>query len=346
MDDFSDIQNRKDGHLKLALEADSQSAAPTGLDRVQLTHQALPEQALADVSTTTSFMGRDISLPLMIGAMTGGSAKGDAINCLLARLAAKHQIPLAVGSQRAALEAGKSPDLRKQAGDALLISNLGGLQLAETGGVDLARRAVDTLQADALAIHLNPLQEAVQPEGGGDWRGVLSAIEETVTALPCPVMVKEVGAGLSRRVIEQLYAVGVRYVDVAGRGGTNWTRIEQKRLPASAAGTYDPFLEWGIPTLEAVQQAHASRGRLKDMTLIASGGIRHGLDIVRALWLGADMTAAAGPFLHAVMDKPEALAEAHFDALMQQWQTQMRLAMFLTGVSGVQAIPQIDGTIA
>lgn len=345
MNGFSEIQNRKDGHLRLALEADSQSITPTGLDRVRLIHNALPEQALAQVSTKTVFMGRDISLPLMIGAMTGGSEKGDAVNRLLAQLAAKHQIPLAVGSQRAALEQGAVSDLREHAGDALLISNLGGLQLADIDGIDLARRAVDSLQADALAVHLNPLQEAVQPEGGSDWRGVLSAIAEAVEVLPCPVMVKEVGAGLSRRVIEQLHGVGVKYVDVAGHGGTNWTRIEQKRLPGDMAGTYDPFLEWGIPTLEAIQQAHASRGRLKGMTLIASGGIRHGLDIVRALWLGADMTAAASPFLHAVMDKSENDAVTGFDALIEQWRTQMRLAMFLTGVSGVQAIPQIDGSV-
>ncbi len=342
------IKARKDSHLDLAFNPALQSANPTGFDRVLLTHQALPEMAMHDVDISAQFLGKPVSMPLLIGAMTGGTPRGEAINRHLAHMAQRHGLPLAVGSQRAAIMQGQGSDLRDFAKTVPLIANIGGLQLLEKNGLDMAQAAVDMLQADALFIHLNPLQEAVQPEGGQNWQGLKAAIHALVQNLSCPVMVKEVGAGLSAYVVEQLYACGVRYFDVAGLGGTNWTQIEQARLSPAQAEIYAPFAEWGISTVDAVQAIHAGRGRFKDMTLIASGGVRHGLDVVKAIWLGADLCAAAYPFLQTVMNRPEtdeaAISEA-LDDMVARWQTQIRLALFLSGAKTIASIPQIDGKV-
>ena len=342
------IKARKDSHLDLAFNPALQSTKPTGFDRVFLTHQALPEMAMADVDMSAQLLDKPISMPLLIGAMTGGTPRGEAINRHLAQMAQRHGLPLAVGSQRAAIMQGQSSDLRDYAETVPLIANIGGLQLLEKDGLEMAQAAVDMLQADALFIHLNPLQEAVQPEGGQNWYGLKAAIHALVQTLPCPVMVKEVGAGLSAYVVEQLYDCGVRYFDVAGLGGTNWTQIEQARLSPAEAEIYAPFAEWGIATVDGVKAIHAVRGRFKDMTLIASGGVRHGLDVVKAIWLGADLCAAAYPFLQAVMNQPEtddAAIRQALDDMVTKWQMQIRLALFLTGAKTIAAIPQIEGRV-
>ena len=208
-----------------------------------------------------------------------------------------------------------------------LIGNLGGVQLAASGGIDLARRAVADIGADAIFIHLNPLQEAVQPEGETDWRGVLGAIETVVGVLEVPVMVKEVGAGIGPDVAQRLFDAGVHAVDIAGLGGTNWTRIEAARREDAAL--FEPFLDWGLPTVDALR---AVRTACPNARLIASGGVENGLDAAKALWLGAALVSMAGPVLRALTGDgrgaPDGAAAVH---VIERWKSQLRLALFLTG---------------
>ncbi|MEK9961130.1 MAG: type 2 isopentenyl-diphosphate Delta-isomerase [Rhodobiaceae bacterium] len=333
---------RKDAHLALAASDLARSGVDAGFDRVRLDHCALPECDLATIDITTTCLGRPVSAPLFIGAMTGGTAHADAINLALATIAEAAGIALAVGSQRASLEAGRSQAaMRDKAPSVPLIGNLGGVQLAMPGGIDLAKRAVADLQADAIFIHLNPLQEAVQPEGQTDWRQVLGAIAATVRELEVPVMVKEVGAGIGPDVARRLFDVGVHAVDIAGLGGTNWTRIEAARR--SDASLFDPFLDWGLPTVEALQ---AVRTACPNGRLIASGGIRHGLDVARSLWLGAALASMAGPVLRALtVDGVQAPDPAAAMDVIERCKDQLSLALFLTGAPDLAGLAGVAGQV-
>ena len=339
----SGASKRKDAHLALAASGLAMSGIDAGFDRVRLHHCALPECDLAAIDISTSCLGRPVTAPLFIGSMTGGTTHADAINLALAGIAEEAGIALAVGSQRASLEAGQSQAaMRERAPSVPLIGNLGGIQLAMPGGIDLAKRAVEDLQADAIFIHLNPLQEAAQPEGQTDWRYVLAAIGNAVRELGVPVMVKEVGAGIGPDVARRLFDVGVHAVDVAGLGGTNWTRIEAARRADPAP--FEPFLDWGLPTVEALQivRAGCPNGRL-----IASGGIRHGLDVAKALWLGAALASMAGPVLRALTtDGVQAPNPDAAMALMKDCKDQIRLALFLTGAQDLPALASVSGRVA
>ena len=335
--------DRKDTHLALAADRLALSGVSAGFERVRLEHCALPECSLAEVRLATGCLGRQVTAPLFIGSMTGGTSRADAINEALAETAEAAGVALAVGSQRASLESGRSQAvLRRRAPSVPLIGNLGGVQLARQGGIDLARRAVDDLEADAIFIHLNPLQEAAQPEGETDWRGVLAAIERLVGTLDVPVMVKEVGAGIGPDVARLLFDVGVHAVDIAGLGGTNWTRIEVARR--TEAAMFAPFLDWGLPTVDALRAVHSAcpNGRL-----IASGGIADGLDAAKALWLGAALVSMAGPVLRALTGDgrgtPDAAAAAEVITL---WKDQLRLAMFLTGAADLPTFAGKPGHVS
>ena len=334
--------DRKDAHLALAASDLALSGVDAGFDRIRLEHCALPECDLASIDIATGCLGRAVAAPLFIGAMTGGTAHADAINISLAETAEEARIALAVGSQRASIEAGRSQSaLRDHAPSVPLIGNLGGVQLAASGGIDLAKRAVDDLQADAIFIHLNPLQEAVQPEGQTDWRHVLSALEAAVRGLEVPVMVKEVGAGIGPDVAKRLFEVGVHAVDVAGLGGTNWTRIEAARRDDAAV--FDPFLDWGLPTVDALR---AVRAACPNGRLIASGGVRHGLDAAKALWLGAALVSMAGPVLRALTTDGVQAPDPH-SALqaIDLYKYQLRLALFLTGAPDLATFAGVPGFI-
>lgn len=280
-------------------------------------------------------------MPLMIGAMTGGTERADQLNLHLAEAANAAGIAMGVGSQRAGLEEGGATRLRHVAPDIPLIGNLGGVQLASPGGLELALRAAESIEADAMAIHINPLQEIVQPEGDHDWNGVEDAIRHLVDRLDCPVIVKEVGAGISASVAMRLVAAGVRYIDCAGLGGTNWTRIEASRRTEDAA-VFAPFLDWGIPTVESLL---AIRAADPSVQMIASGGVRHGLDAAKAIWLGADMVAAAGQFLRVAEDAEGNPTPERINAALMDWQAQLRVAMFLTGSADLAALRRAEGQI-
>lgn len=333
---------RKDAHLDLAKQPALQAQITHPLDAITLTHHALPDLNLGDINTTTSFCGHRLASPFYIGAMTGGTDRADSINHALAEVAADKNIALALGSQRASLSQNRSQKALRIAHPKLaLIGNLGVTQLAAPGGHDMAMRAIDDIQATAMAIHLNPLQEAAQPEGDHDWRGTTDALARFIADSPVPVIVKEVGAGISANLAKTLDAMGAAYIDVAGLGGTNWTRIEVARhAPDSHDNNrqnalFAPFLDWGIDTLTALT---STRAALPQARLIASGGIRHGLDGAKCLALGADMVCAAGPFLKALEDETGALNQANLASAIDGWHEQLRLACFLTNSASVSEL--------
>ena len=330
---------RKDAHLDLALDHGTRSGGENGFDRISLTHCALPEVSLSAIDLSTEFLGYQLKAPLMIGAMTGGTKRADQINHALADVAEAQSIALAVGSQRAALEAGQTARrLRDLAPHVPVIGNLGGIQLAQSGGLDLARAAIDDLQADAIAIHLNPLQEAVQPEGETDWTGVISAIAVLVKNVATPVIVKEVGAGINAVLAAELFDIGVAAVDVAGFGGTNWARIEAARRDGDAK-LFAPFFDWGMPTVDCLRTVcHAC----PDLLVIASGGVRHGLDAAKAIRLGAVMVSAAGAMLaHLVVGNGD-LDTVKLEDFVTDWKQQMALTLFLTGAPNLAAFGGVD----
>ncbi len=326
----NNIERRKSEHLDLA-KSDAAQNISSKFSSFSLVHQALPQVNMSDINLSAKLFDRVFPAPLMVGAMTGGTQRGDKLNLALAEVAQIYDIPLALGSQRASLQARQSQsELRRMAPLSYLIANIGALQLAQPGGFDLAKRAIDDIQANAIAIHLNPLQEAIQPEGGSDWSGVPDAIANFIAQAPVPVCIKEVGAGISAQTARRLYELGGRHIEIAGRGGTNWAAIEQARVARDRQADYTPFLSWGIDTVDALKALQPCRESMPDCALIASGGIRNGLDVAKAIRLGADFTAAAYPFLTAGLDQSHSQAVDRLCLLIESWLKQLRLAMFLT----------------
>lgn len=332
------IEARKSDHLDIVLApALAARRAPNGFDRIVFEHVALPEIALADVDLSTSFLGRRLKAPLLISSMTGGPERSARINAHLAEAAETLGIAFAVGSQRIALEGrgsgGLDRSLRALAPSIPILGNIGAAQLALGYGPDAARRAVEMIDADALIVHLNPLQEAVQAGGDTDWRGVLAAIEGLARALTVPVVVKEVGAGLSGRLARRLVDAGVQAIDVAGAGGTSWAAVEAER--AADAGTRETalvFSDWGIPTPRAIVDVRAA---CPDTVVIGSGGVRNGLDAARAIRLGADLAGQAAASLPHAERSAEAVVD-HFRQIIQQ----LRIACFCTGSADLAALRQ------
>ena len=327
---MTDISQRKADHINLALQAEHQAATSAGFDRMQFEHNSLPELLFSEVDCSTVFLNEYCSAPLIIGAMTGGCEHGETINRHLAEAAEKTQIPMALGSQRGALQNGLVQDLRRWAPKAILLGNIGGTQLQQHG-VEFAQRAVDSVQANAMVIHLNPLQELVQPEGDRDWRGVLDAIEECCATLSVPVIIKEVGSGIGPSSAQRLIDVGVSWIEIAGRGGTSWASIESARIEQTREQQIvAPFLDWGMDTAQLIPRV---RSQSSQLGLIASGGLRNGLDIARSLRLGANMSAMAQPFLQPALESTEAVIEK-----IEIFREQLRWAMFLTGSKSLKKL--------
>lgn len=320
---------RKMDHVRLALSDPEADRAKGYFDCIRLSHRALPELDLEEIDTSVELLGRRLSFPLIIGAMTGGSSRRlRQINENLARAAQQCGVGLAVGSQRVMFteeEALASFRLRELAPDALLLANLGAVQLNLGFGVPECRRAVEVLSADGLCLHLNPLQEAVQPEGECRFAGLVERIGQVAAELSVPLIIKEVGCGLDVRDVELLADHGVRYFDVAGSGGTSWSRIEHQRQPR--LGGHDVgliFQDWGIPTPLALMRLRHLRSRV---VLIASGGIRTGVDMVKAMVLGATACAVALPFLKAACSSVDAVVN-----LIEALRREFRLAQFLLAI--------------
>ncbi|WP_062229482.1 type 2 isopentenyl-diphosphate Delta-isomerase [Aureimonas frigidaquae] len=329
------IGDRKTEHLDLVLSGVGDASVSSGLHSVRFEHVALPELDMDAIDLSTRFLGRRLAAPILISSMTGGPARAGRINARLAEAAQHLGLALGVGSQRIALEgradSGLSATLRRLAPDVPLLANIGAVQLVAGFSIDEARRAVDMLEADALILHLNPLQEAIQPGGNRDFRGVLSAIEATARALPVPIVAKEVGAGLSGPVAARLAAAGVSVIDVAGSGGTSFAAIEaSRRGDAAGRQAAAAFADWGIPTAQAVRDV---RRACPDICLIGSGGVRNGLDVARVLRLGADLAGQAAAGL-AAADRSTEDVVAHFASVIEQ----LRIACFCTGSADLAAL--------
>ena len=333
---MANIGARKSEHLDIVLNGDvGAHASTTGFNAIQFEHAAAPEINLDAIDLSTTFLTRRLSAPFLISSMTGGPERAQAINQSLAQAAQHLGIAFAVGSQRIAVEGGPSggftADLRRAAPDVPILANLGAAQIRSAQGLNNARRAIGMIDADALIIHLNPLQEAVQPGGDRDWSGVLASIERTVKALPVPVVVKEVGCGLSAPLAQQLVNIGVHTLDVAGCGGTSWAAVEAERAetPRQRAVAM-AFRDWGIPTATAIAAARAACPRA---TIIASGGIKTGIDAAKSIRLGADLCGLAAAILASALKGPEAVIE-QFEIAIEQ----LRIACFCTGSIDLAAL--------
>jgi isopentenyl-diphosphate delta-isomerase len=315
---------RKADHLRIASGAGVAHAGGTGLEGVRLRHRALPERDLADVSLETALLGAQLGAPLVVSAMTGGTEEAGVINARLARAACEHGLAVVLGSGRALLEdPSLLPTYRSADRPPLLLGNLGAAQIRLDDAPARAERLVELLEADGLTVHLNAIQEAVQPEGEPRFAGVVAGIAAVAAHLaPLPVLVKEVGFGMDAADVALLRDAGVAAIDVAGAGGTNWALVEGGR-DERAAEVGAAFADWGVPTAAALAEAHAAA---PDLPLVASGGLRDGVDAAKALALGATAAGLARPFLLAA--RADAATETAATLIRQ-----LRVAVWATGAA-------------
>ena len=325
---MTNTQTRKADHLRICLEDDVQFRNLTnGLDKYRFEHYCLPELDLSEVNLSTEFLNKTLNAPILISSMTGGTDKAKTINCRLAIAAQKHGLAMGVGSQRIAVE---NPDtahtfaVRSLAPDAMLFANLGAVQLNYTYGLEQCLRVVEILEADALILHLNPLQECIQPNGDTKFKGLLAKIKQLCQQIDVPVIAKEVGNGISAKMATQLIDAGVAVIDVAGAGGTSWAKVESQRAENNLQRRLGKtFADWGISTADCIVQI---RQHYQDLPLIASGGLRDGMEAAKAIALGADLAGLAFPFLQAASESETAL-----DELIELLIAEIKTVLFCTG---------------
>ncbi|NQZ31270.1 MAG: type 2 isopentenyl-diphosphate Delta-isomerase [Oceanospirillaceae bacterium] len=333
--------DRKIEHIDVIQKDSLTDRGGNHFDAVRLTHRALPELALSEVDSSCVFLGKTLSFPLLISSMTGGDHPLiRQINQHLAEAAEQCQVALAVGSQRVMFshaQARESFKLRQYAPSTVLLGNLGAVQLNKGFGLEQARAAIDVLAADGLYLHLNPLQEAIQLEGDTDFSNLSEKIQHIAQGLDKPVLLKEVGSGFSVQDFEKGLAAGIKYFDVAGRGGTSWSRIEHHRNQSTAQqqGTNSNdlglcFQDWGIDTVTSLKMLNPY---LNKATLISSGGLRNGIDMIKSVILGASICGMAAPFLKPAMQSTEAVV-AEIERLRREFNT----AMFLLGMKDINSL--------
>ncbi|QCU90669.1 type 2 isopentenyl-diphosphate Delta-isomerase [Thiomicrorhabdus sediminis] len=319
------VNRRKQDHIDAVLNDPLVERGNSGFESIRLQHRALPELDFARLDSSVRFLHKQLDLPLLIASMTGGSGENlQHINRHLAEAAQQAGIAMAVGSQRAMIldkAAQASFDIRRYAPDIPLIANLGAVQLNYGFGEDEARRVIDILEADALYLHLNPLQELIQPEGDTNFAHLLEKIAQLQNKIDVPIILKEVGCGLSDKDIELGLSAGIRYFDIAGQGGTSWSRIESHRSDNSLG---ELFQDWGLTTLQSLEQARAYQ---KQGYFIASGGIRNGIDMIKAVIMGGRICGIAAPFLAPAQDSTEAVLKT-----IGQFKQEFQTAQFLLGV--------------
>ena len=334
----TETENRKADHLRICLDEDVQSGVTHGLERYRFTHCCLPELDRSKIDIATTFLGKKLGAPLLISSMTGGTELAKTINFRLAEVAQQYKIAMGVGSQRIAVEnpqVASTFAVRSQAPDILLLANLGAVQLNYDYGLAECQRVVDLLEADALILHLNPLQECVQTYGNTNFQGLLAKIATLCQKLPVPVIAKEVGNGISAVMAQKLIEVGIAAIDVAGAGGTSWAKVEggraedphQRRLGQT-------FGDWGLPTAECVTEIRAVDPHIP---LIASGGLRNGLEAAKAIALGADIAGMAWPFLQAAHESVDSVYNL-VDVLIAEVTT----VLFCTGNATLKELQQSE----
>jgi isopentenyl-diphosphate delta-isomerase len=336
------LPQRKADHIEINLEKDVRSALTTGLERFRFVHQALPEINLDDVDTSLTVFGKELAAPLLVSSMTGGTEQAEMINRRLAEAAQASRVAMGVGSQRAALEHPEQAgtfQVRKYAPDILLFANLGAVQLNHGYDLDHCRRAVEMIEADALYLHLNALQEAVQDGGDTNFAGLASKIADICRHLDVPVVAKEVGWGISGRAAHILADCGVAAIDVAGAGGTSWSQVEMHRAPdqftRDLAAT---FVGWGIPTADSIQMVRLAT---PELMVFASGGLKDGLDIAKSIALGATLGGMAGNFLKAAAYSDEG---AIASILLSK--RQIEVTMFAAGAPNLESLRNAELSVS
>ncbi|MEX2602336.1 MAG: type 2 isopentenyl-diphosphate Delta-isomerase [Balneolaceae bacterium] len=329
------IQGRKRDHIELCTSGDVHYRKQSGFARYDFNHNALPEVNLADVSTEAQLLGRTFPFPLFISSMTGGYSEAGSINSMIATFCESANLPFGVGSQRVMLEDTTSADtfsiVRDLAPNAFIAANIGGCQLIDNPGSSFADTLIDPIRADAIIVHLNPLQELIQQEGDRNFAGIEEGISQLITQTELPVIVKETGAGISGDVAKRLLALGVQVIDIAGSGGTSWARVEHLRQ--SDQDQRGQFDEWGIPTVDCLAEITELRETFR-FGLIASGGVRTPFDIIKAVALGADFTAMAQPVLKALKQGGMARLESEFSS----WVETSKKVLTLLGCRSLQEL--------
>ena len=334
------ISARKEDHIRINLDQDVRSGISTGLERYSFPHQALPELNLEKMDLSLALFGKNISAPIFISSMTGGTEAARLINQNLALAAQETGIPMGLGSQRAALEKpelAETYQVRKYAPDIILFANLGAVQLNYGLTPEDCQKAVDLVKADGLILHLNSLQEAVMTDGNTDFSGLAEKISEVCQTIEVPIIIKEVGWGISQKAAQLLDQAGVSAIDVAGAGGTSWTEVEMHRADNdNARKTASAFINWGIPTAESIQIV---KNALPEMLIFASGGLRNGLDIAKAIALGARIGGMAGPFLKAASESADAVITE-----INRIKREIQISMFGAGVGNLKSLSEIQLT--
>ncbi|MDR3187332.1 MAG: type 2 isopentenyl-diphosphate Delta-isomerase [Holosporaceae bacterium] len=327
------IACRKDEHLALVCDGSAKSTVCSGFDDYRFEHCAFPETDFAEIDTSVEFLGRKMHMPLIISPITGGGDKSAKINKGLAELANDFNLGFSVGSQRVALEdesLEKSFKIRDYAPNVLLFANIGAVQLNYGYSIDECRRAVDMIDADALILHLNPLQEIFQSEGNTDFSNLLKKIERICSSLEVAVGVKEVGCGISASLAKKICDAGVQIIDIAGAGSVSWPAIESSRSnDVVLRHSSNAFLSWGNPTIECLRSIPKKLGA----KIIASGSVKTGVDMAKALALGADICGNASDFLRRIV-KSRVECENFVESLILE----LKAAMFCTGSKNIQAL--------
>ncbi len=320
------LSSRKADHIRINLEQDVKSAVTNGLESYHFSHEALPDLNLEEIDLTQRIFGKFVAAPILISSMTGGTPEAEKINLVLATAAQATGIAMGLGSQRAAIEhpeLSRTFQVRRVAPDILLFANIGAVQLNYKYSVDHCRRAVDMIEADGLILHLNPLQEALQPEGDTRFKGLIKKIEHVCRNVGVPVIAKEVGWGISENTARRLAEAGVAGIDVAGAGGTSWSQVEMYRIQdTNLARVAGAFRGWGIPTADSIQMV---RRGAPELLTFASGGLADGIDIAKCIALGARLGGMAGYFLKASADIKELLAA------IEEIRREIQICMFATG---------------
>ena len=332
---MADIRDRKKDHVELTVTEGTQYSQSPGFDRFEFVHNALPEVDFDEVSTETTFLGRTFSFPLFISSMTGGYADAGPVNAVIAEFCEDNNLPFGVGSQRAMLEDVSLTKtfsiVREKAPNAFICSNIGGAQLIRGLSKEKLKILIDSIEANAVIVHLNPLQELMQPEGDTNFKGILEGIEKLVKDSPVPVIAKETGAGISKYTAKRLLNAGVEVIDVAGAGGTSWAKVENYR--ASNKAPSHNFDNWGISTVECLQQINSLQWE-RSFGLISSGGIRSAHDIAKSICLGATFTASAQPIIKAISNG----GYNELEFLFNHWKKELKIILTLLGCTSVSEL--------